>query len=209
MKFKKIVGVMALVVGAAALLASTSAAEETFSHPTFGESPHASRGRENPHRRFREEGFRAEEHRFARRRHHPFSPEGLKAALDLDEGQAEKMRGILREYRKGVILKKARLRVAQIELDAAVADGDFVMADIEKLAKAREAAATALTMVRVHALAGARAVLSETQFKTFMRMVAHRMRGGGHHGRKRDSHHEKRKNPHRDEEAYEEYEEYK
>ncbi|MFQ5544127.1 MAG: hypothetical protein ACE5FY_07225 [Nitrospiria bacterium] len=160
--------------------ASMVSAEGFFNHPTIGDNPHDRKiERENTHHRFQGKGEGS--HRsFSRGHHSPFSAEGLKETLELSDDQDKKMRVLLRNYRKGVILEKANVRVAQIELDASVADGNFEIADIEKKAKEREAAATALTMVRVHALADAKSFLSKDQFRQFMANVAHTMSRGGH-----------------------------
>ncbi|MFQ5781304.1 MAG: hypothetical protein ACE5HN_11045, partial [Nitrospiria bacterium] len=150
--------------------------------PLMGEGSREKVEREDPHRRFRE-GTPDR-----KRRHSPFSERGMKEALHLDDGQAKKMRNLIREYRKGVILKKANLRIAMIELEEAVSDRRLVIAEIEKKAKEKAAAATALVMVRVRALSKAKGFLSEEQFNKFMDLIAHRMRGrhrgmSGRHGR--------------------------
>lgn len=199
MRHKGIFGKMVLSIALMTLVSSISFASEEgmFTHPRIGDNPHENQEREDPHRRFRKGQTDGHSRSFGRGRHHGFSVKGLKDFLHLDDEQAEKMRRVLREYRKGVILKKANLRVAQIELDAAVGDGDFVISDIEKLAMAREAAATELTMVRVRALADAKSFLSEKQFRQFMGRVAHQMRQGSPHGRQGDQrHHGKKRRRH-------------
>ncbi len=190
------------VVFAAVTLFPPQVVAEDFGD-TSGESPHATVEKEDPHARFRDgsmggmmEMMRARSpHSKSSKKsvHPPFSAQGLKESLDLDDAQAKKVRDLLSKYRKGVILKKANLRVAQIELDESVADRNFVLSDVEKKAMGRESAATALTMVRVNALVEAREVLSKEQFSKFMRMLTHQMsshgRKGkkGHHGRQKSS----------------------
>lgn len=117
--------------------------------------------------------------------HSPFSAQGMKEKLGLDDGQTKKMKTVISSYRKASIRANAELKIAQIEFDEAVADKGFNFSDVESKAKSREALATALTMVRVKALADARDVLSEEQFGKFMTMITHRMsrhRGKGKHG---------------------------
>lgn len=156
--------------------------------PPSGEMPDLKAEEEDPHRRFRKgsredmmsemmRGMRRSPHPESskKRGHSPLSVQGLQDSLKLDDAQAKKMRSILSEYRKGVIMKTAKLRVSQIELDEMVADRDFVLDDVKKKAKKRESAATALTMARVEALAGARDVLSKEQFGKFMKMLTHQM----------------------------------
>ncbi len=117
--------------------------------------------------------------------HSPFSVMGLKERLGLDESQTKKIKAVISDYRKGSITKKAELKIAQLEFDEAVSEKGFSVSDVEKKAMKRESAATALTMVRVKALAGAREVLSDEQYSKFMGMMAHRMSrhgGKGKHG---------------------------
>jgi len=184
MQDKKFLGTAVLSIAFLALLSPFSlASEEGFSHPRIGENPHERLERSDPHDRFKEEHRVPHEDRFRRGGHHGFSAEGLKAFLKLDDDQAKKMREVLRNYRKGVILKEAELRVAQLELDGAVAEGDFVMSEIEKRVMAREAAASALTLVRIQSLAEAKSFLSHDQFRQFMGRVTYRMRKGQHNKR--------------------------
>jgi len=137
---------------------------------------------EDPHRRFRGGmGDRGKSHS-------PFSIQGMKESLHLDDTQTKKMHQLFRQYRKDVILKNAHLKIARIELEEAISDDKFVMATIEKRVKAKEAVATALVMVRVKALAKAKGFLSKDQFKKFMKQISHQMQGRGHgktgrHGR--------------------------
>ncbi|GEM_PF-4716967 len=136
-----------------------------------GMSPHGSSKKKSPHS--------------GKGMHSPFSAQGMKEKLGLDDEQTKKMKAVISSYRKESIRKNADLRIAQIEFDEAVADKGFNIADVEKKAKNREAFATALTMVRVKALADARDVLSEEQFSKFMTMITHRMarhKGRGKHG---------------------------
>jgi len=186
MHCKKIYGRMLLSLVLLVFLPSFGLASEgeSFSHPRIGENPHESLEQGEGHRRFRKEHPDPHSDSFGKEGHHGFSAEGLNKSLHLDEEQTGKMREVIRNYRKGVILKQADLRVAQLELDASVADGNFVMADIEKLVAARESAASALTLVRIHALAEAKSFLSIEQFRQFMGRVTHRMRKGRSHGRR-------------------------
>ncbi|HIE64714.1 MAG: hypothetical protein ABGX83_08080 [Nitrospira sp.] len=137
---------------------------------------------EDAHRRFR--GGTSERGK----RHSPFSIQGMKESLHLDDTQTRKMRDLFRDYRKDVILKNAHLKIARIELEEALSDDKFVLSDIEKRVKAKEAVATALVMIRVRSLAKAKGFLSKDQFKKFMIGIAHQMRGrrqgmSGRHGR--------------------------
>lgn len=115
--------------------------------------------------------------------HSLFSAEGLKKILELDDAQAKKIKKVFSNYRKDSIMKNASLRVAQIEFDESVSSVDFKVSEVEKKVKARESAATALTMVRVNALVETRGILSKDQFKKFMGMVKSRMVSQGKHGR--------------------------
>ncbi|MFQ5598594.1 MAG: hypothetical protein ACE5GK_11145 [Nitrospiria bacterium] len=189
---------MSLIVLAIALNPSRSSAQgfgaQGFGHPS-SESSQPKTEEDDPHRRFRE-GSREEMMRemmggmmknphsksSPKNVHPPFSAQGLKVTLELDDGQSKKMRELLSEYRKGIILKKAQLRVAQIELDEMVADQAFVLDEVKKKARKRESAATALTMLRVKALAGARDFLSKAQFEKFMGMLTHQMSSHGKKG---------------------------
>ncbi len=115
--------------------------------------------------------------------HSLFSADGLKKLLELNEAQTQKIKKVFSNYRKDSIMKNASLRVAQIEFDESVSSVDFKVSDVEMKAKARESAATALTMVRVNALVETRGILSKEQFEKFMAMVKRRMGSQGKHGK--------------------------
>ncbi len=137
----------------------------------MADNPHASSKKKSPHSK---KGM-----------HSPFSAQGLKEGLGLDDAQAKKIKGVISAYRKESIRKNADLKIAQIEFDESVADKGFNLSDVEMKAKNREAVATALTMVRVKAMADARDILSGEQFDKFMTMITHRMsrhKGRGKHG---------------------------
>lgn len=130
-------------------------------------------------------------HHLGKGKHSPFSAQGLKESLGLDKDQTKKIKRVISSYRKESIRKNADLKIAQIEFDESVADKGFNLTDVEKKVKNREAFASALTMVRVKAMADARDILSEEQFDKFMIMITHRMSrhsrkgkhgmsGGGH-----------------------------
>lgn len=176
-------------------------ADELHNMTKNGEAKQVSEspGKEDPHAKFRDGsmggmmGSMMSPHGASKKssphsgkgKHSPFSAQGLKEKLGLDEGQTKKIRTLFSTYRKESIRKNADLKIAQIEFDEAVADKGFNLSDVEKKAKKREAIATALTMVRVKALADARDVLSEEQFGQFMTMITHRMsrhKGKGKHG---------------------------
>ncbi|MEC4678243.1 MAG: hypothetical protein VST69_05765, partial [Nitrospirota bacterium] len=137
----------------------------------MGDNPHASSKKKSPHSK---KGM-----------HSPFSAQGMKEGLGLDDAQAKKIKHVISSYRKESIRKNADLKIAQIEFDESVADKGFNISDVEMKAKNREAVATALTMVRVKAMADARDILSAEQFDKFMTMITHRMsrhKGKGKHG---------------------------
>lgn len=137
----------------------------------MGDNPHASSKKKSPHSK---KGM-----------HSPFSAQGMKESLGLDDAQAKKIKHVISSYRKESIRKNADLKIAQIEFDESVADKGFNVSDVEMKAKNREAVATALTMVRVKAMADARDILSAEQFDKFMTMITHRMsrhKGKGKHG---------------------------
>lgn len=152
-------------------------------------------GKEDPHAKFRDgsrgsmmEGMMGmRPHASSKKKSHhsskhsPFSAQGLKESLELDEDQAKKIKSVISSYRKESIRKNADLKIAQIEFDESVADKGFNLTDVEKKVRNREAFASALTMVRVKAMADARDILSEEQFDKFMIMITHRM---SHHSRK-------------------------
>ncbi len=156
-------------------------------------------GKKDPHARFREGsmmgGMMGEmksphsgmskkgPHGSKKGMHSPFSVQGLKEKLELDEAQTKKIREVISNYRKGSISKSAELKIAQIEFDEAVSEKGFSLSDAEKKAKKRESVATELTMVRVKALAGAREILSDAQYEKFMGMMAHRMSRSGRKGK--------------------------
>ena len=154
---------------------------------------------EDPHRRLREEGARAErplghpivgEGRQEQGRPHPgsrggaslFSAEGLSEALNLNPEQTKKMQDLLMEYRKGMIQRQAALEVAMIDLEEAVARPKLDMAAVEKEAKKKEAAATDLTLFRVRAMAKAKDFLSDQQFDQFRSLIEQRMTAGAYRG---------------------------
>lgn len=177
-KWKVFVPVLFLI----AFVFSTSAtvrSQGLSPHP-LGES--SEKKAEDPHRRFRE--GRTERGK----RHSPFSIQGMKEALHLDDAQTKEMHKLFRDYRKDVILKNAHLKIARIELEEAISDDKFVLSAIEKKVKEKEAVSTALVMVRIRALAKAKEFLSKDQFNKFMEQVAHQMKGrrdgmSGRHGR--------------------------
>ncbi len=177
---------MSYGISAIAIIAFASSslfAQGMFSHPSKEEGEkHGSMKSEDPHRRFREGSMPTHEKSSGMSGHSSFSAKGLKEALQLNDGQSEKMRQLFRDYRKGTILKNAELRVAQIELEEAVADENFNVNEIEKKAQIKEKAATALVMVRVNALAKAKDFLSKDQFQQFIGKVAHQMGKRNHHG---------------------------
>lgn len=190
-----------------AIAVAPALAEGTFSHPPIGSDPHGKMEGDNPHHpskkgmmsghgssskhgkssahsRFSGHGASSGHGKgFGHGASSLFSEKGLKKKLKLDDDQSKKMHRLFMDYRKGTILKTAKLRIAQIELDEAVGGGDFDMAAIEKKAKQKASADTKLVMVRVQALAQAKTFLSEDQFKQFVGIVAHRMGRGGSYGK--------------------------
>lgn len=213
MTFKKmlkggvlIFGSVGLLVSAIALVPSRSLAVEAVT-VSNGQQDKAE-GKKDPHARFRDgsmmemmgmmspHGKKSKSpHGKKKGKHAPFSAQGLKEKLGLDDVQTKKMRQLISTYRKESIRKKAALKIAQIEFDEAVAEKGFSLSDVEKKVRERESMASALTMVRVKALAGASEVLSASQFEKFKGLMAHRMsrhkkgkKHGGHgfgvHGRR-------------------------
>lgn len=183
MKMRRIFCNSLFAIALVAFVSSIALAQGMFSHPPASDDTQEMKEEVDPHRRFREGTKGSHGKSSGMSRHSGFSAKGLKESLQLDDGQTSKMRSLFREYRKGIILQNAKLEIAQIELEEAFADGDFEIANIEKRAKKKEKAATAVVMVRVKALAKAKDFLSKDQFQKFIGQVAHQMARRKHHGR--------------------------
>jgi Spy/CpxP family protein refolding chaperone len=114
---------------------------------------------------------------------HPFDIEMFQERLKLTDEQLEKFRKIRSNYRKEMIMRKAKLKVAEIELWELIDSKGLDMGKIEKKLNEVQEYQADVMMYRIKSLGETKKLLSDEQYEEFRKMglgsKRHRM---GRHG---------------------------
>ena len=124
----------------------------------------------------------------------PFDIDMFKDHLDLSDDQVKKLKKTRLDYRKEMIMRKAELRVSELELWELIDAKNMNMGEIEKKMKEVHGLKGDIMLYRIQALDGTKKVLSDEQYEKFRKMGFRSMRhkmsrygmsggmGGGHKG---------------------------
>lgn len=113
----------------------------------------------------------------------PFDIDMFKDHLDLSEDQVKKLKKVRLDYRKALIMRKAELRVLELELWELIDVKDLNMGKIEKKLKEVHNLKGDIMLYRIRTLNGTKKVLSDEQYAKFRKMGFRSMRQKmGRHG---------------------------